>query len=565
MLRDRAPRSPRDPIRARSRVGPTRVVGALAPTFVVLVAVVTACGELGKSLHWRFLASAGASRLVLGVVLLAVVGGAFLASRGRADDGRAGSRGQWLASAPALLLFGYAAVGQFLPLHRRAEWFLGGDHVRHLVFTAQEAVTGYLDYDVNSYPRAWHTLVALVWSARGAGQDADGLLSLVGLLSLGSWCVYGLFTLATGHAVRAMALRCGLSAGSAGRAGLAAGAITLWPSFLSDYQALGFENSIIAGLVIAVCAGVVLDRPHDPRSVVVCAAGVAVTANAWQLLLPAPAIALGVVAIAAWRAGGTTARVVTLVAVGLGAVVAVPGIVAVVSSVGIAHATDAGVVAPLPVVILPLALLATAAVGVIFRRDLRVLAVVAMVGVTALSAPALAVKVGIPVTQYYPSKVLWSATVLALLPLGVLLSSGVDRVWRLRGARAVPTRSALIAVSGLALAACAVNPGLAVVSWASVDGNRVLTALTTPDAGATQVVWLPGELADSTITRILLDFYRVGGPGAFLPQQPLRLAQECELLASQPHPGVLSSAPEADVRRRYACSPELRVVTAQNP
>ena len=575
MLLDRASRSSRDPVRTRAGVGPAQVLGGLAPTFVVLLAVVTGCGELGKLLHWRFLASAGASRVVLAAALVVVVGAAVLVARRQGRDADRspqgvggvadhGSRSLWLASAPGLLLWGYAAAGQLLPLHRRAEWFLGGDHVRHLVFTAQEAVTGNLDYGVNSYPRAWHTLVALVWSSSGGRQDADGLLGLVGLLSLGSWCVYGLFTLATGQAARAMALRCGLSPASAGRAGLAAGAITLWPSLLSDYQALGFENSIVAGLVIAVSARALLTRPGDVSSVVLCAAGVAVMANAWQLLLPATAVALAVVAVVAWRAASPIARVVILATSALAAAVALPGVVSVVSSVGIDHATDAGVVAPLPVVILPLALASTVVVGVLHRRDLRVLGVVAMVGVTALSAPALAVKVGIPVTQYYPSKVLWSATALGIVPLALLVTRGVDRVWRTTGTKALPARSALVAVAGLLLAACLANPALAVVTWPSVNGDRVLTALTAPDAGTTQVVWLPGHLADSTITRILLDFYRVGQPGEFLPQAPLGVTQECQLLASQPHPAVLSTAPEADVRQRYACTPGLRVVPVRD-
>ncbi len=568
MLLDRATAAPATAAHARGAVGPasSRVLGAVAPALVVFLAVATAAGELGHLVGWRFLTGAWSSRVVL-LLVLALSAAALWLTRGTPVSGRAGSDrlAPWLASAPGLLLVAYALVGQLIPLNRRAEWFLGGDHVRHLVFTVQEAVTGYLDYGVNSYPRAWHTAIATVWSAAGGQQDADGLLRLVALLSTGSWCLYAVFSLATGQLARALALRVGLSPAWAGLAGLAAGAMTLWPSFLSDYQVLGFENSILASLVIAVCAREVVARPDTLRAVLVCAAGVGVVANTWQLLLPAPLIALGVVGLATVRSGTRAARAVALVVGVLGVLVAAPGVLAVLSRIGIDHATDAGVEAPLPWVLMPLGLLATTATALRWRRDLRVLALAGMVLVTAATAPALAAKVGIPVTLYYPSKILWSSAALALAPLGVVLALGVAAVWRFEGALALVSRSAVAAVAGLLVALCAYTPATAVLAWATVDGDQVLGTLQAPDAGAAQVVWLPGELSDSTISRILLDFYRVGGDADFLPQQPLGVAQECEVLRASPHPAVLSTAPADQVLARYACVPDVRVVPVPRP
>lgn len=234
------------------------------------------------------------------------------------------------------------------------------------------------------------------------------------------------------------------------------------------------------------------------------------------------------------------------------------------SQVGIDHATDAGVVAPLPVVLLPLALLGTASVAVHWRRDVRILVVSGMVLVTAASAPALAAAVGIPVTLYYPSKLLWSAGALGLLPLATMTARGVDLLWRLGGAARLAVRSVIVAVSGLLLSLCAVNPASAVFFWDTVDGTRVLKTLTAPNAGTAQVVWLPGELSESTITRILLDFYRVGHHDGYLPQQPLDAEQECGVLRQFVRPAVLSSAPPAVVLARYECVPDLRVVPAVN-
>jgi hypothetical protein len=212
-----------------------------------------------------------------------------------------------------------------------------------------------------------------------------------------------------------------------------------------------------------------------------------------------------------------------------------------------------------------MALTATLAAAVLWRRDRRILALAAMVLGTAASAPILAATVGIPVTRYYPSKLLWISAVLGLAPLGVWLSRWTDRIWKVRGRTTVPARSAVVVFSALFLLICAVNPARALYSWARVDGSKVLSALRAPNAGSAQVVWLPGEPNESTIARILLDFYRVEHHEPFLPQQPLALSEECALLRLSSSPTVLSTGSAADVRTRFACVPDVQVVPAAAP
>ena len=89
-------------------------------------------------------------------------------------------------------------------------------------------------------------------------------------------------------------------------------------------------------------------------------------------------------------------------------------------------------------------------------------------------------------------------------------------------------------------------------SWDHVDGDVVLRAASSPGAGTARVVWV-GQGMDSTITRILLDFYRVRTPLDRTIQFPASVADECALLSGGASPVVLSDAAPDEVRRRYAC------------
>jgi hypothetical protein len=158
-----------------------------------------------------------------------------------------------------------------------------------------------------------------------------------------------------------LARRCGLEGVLAGVGGLIAGALTLWPTFLSNYMALGFDTSIFAGLLLAVSALEVVGHAGTTRSVLVTAVAGTLVMHSWQLLAPASGVAFA----AAWlylRGLRSVARLgVLMVAVAGAALLAWPGAVAVVAKVGIRHASDADVVAPLPYGFLAVGLVAVVA------------------------------------------------------------------------------------------------------------------------------------------------------------------------------------------------------------
>jgi hypothetical protein len=92
-----------------------------------------------------------------------------------------------LALGPGALMATYGLASWALPLARRVEWFLGGDHVRHLVFVGDLNSTGYLGYGPETYPHAWHTLMAMELSVGGVTQGPDGLESLITMMATSTW------------------------------------------------------------------------------------------------------------------------------------------------------------------------------------------------------------------------------------------------------------------------------------------------------------------------------------------------------------------------------------------
>jgi hypothetical protein len=104
------------------------------------------------------------------------------------------------------------------------------------------------------------------------------------------------------------------------------------------------------------------------------------------------------------------------------------------------------------------------------------------------------------------------------------------------------------------------NPASAFLgAWSSVEGVRVLPALSAPGADRAQVVWL-GSIGDDTIGRILLDFYRAGDTMERTPQEPLDREAECALLRDAAGPVVLTDHRRLEALSRYSCVPRLSVV-----
>jgi hypothetical protein len=367
--------------------------------------------------------------------------------------------------------------------------------------------------------------------------------------------------LAMAHLGHALATRVGLRGRAAIGVGVLVGALTLLNFALANYQALGYENSILAAVVLAVCGREALIRPGSTVSLVVSAAGTLVVAHCWQRLLPPVAVAALWCAVRALRGGERWPRRAVAVLVPLTLVLGAPGVLAVVSEVGLSHAMEAGPDSPVPLILLGPGLVSAFVVAVHRRRDgaTTCLAVVTML--PAVIAMVLAVGLGLDLLHYYPSKLLWQSTVLSLPWLGVLGSLAVAA-----GLRRVPSAtnviSRLVGVPvGVVTAFAMVLPwGSQLGVWSSVDGQRVMGAVTASGASDAVVVWLEDSPTTDSITRSLIDVLRVGRTRDRAPQARVSVAQECAMLQTAASPVVLSTASEAMVRARYGCVHDVVVL-----
>jgi hypothetical protein len=192
--------------------------------------------------------------------------------------------------------------------------------------------------------------------------------------------------------------------------------------------------------------------------------------------------------------------------------------------------------------------------------------VAAMTALPALTAVALSVALRIGLLDYYPSKLLWQAAVLALPWLGAAVALALRAAAARYPRAAALLRTAGVVLVGLFVAFALVQPwGGQLGIWSTVDGRRVVAAVRTPGAPGSTVVWLEGSGTQDAVTRSVLDVMRVGHTRSRAAQGALTHAQECALLATAPRPLVLSTAPEGVVRQRYACAPDLAVVQVQDP
>ncbi|WP_156996708.1 hypothetical protein [Knoellia aerolata] len=539
------------------------ILGRTGPLFIIslgcVVLAAVACDRIG----WTPLDSRWTSAAFLALVT-ATVAGAWVLMKGLAPNRRSTkgmSRAQlWLVGAPAATLVLYAAAAFFLARPSRVEWFLNGDHVRHLVLVADIQANGALSYDVRPYPRAWHTAVALLSSVTGSG--GSDLVGLVDLMATATWLLYAMVTLTMAALAASMGVRVGLKTLPAAIAGSVAGAATLWPSFLGNYQALGLESSLVAAVVLAVTLREVLTHHGSLSAFLVCSAGLLVMGHTWQLLLPVSGLAAAMAGVRYIRAGDPWKRIV--VVAGIGGVVlyaSLPSLTAVAKSVGVSHAAVADIVAPVPMLTLAVGLLSTAVVMWLRRRDVWLVFVLLLTVLPALTSVALAARVGVSVTTYYPAKLLWHSALLGLAaigPAGGLLWSSIRAR---QPSLAVPIRACL----GAAAVLCAVGaawapfPGLT-GKWSTADGATVLSLLQAPGAEGATVVWSDGRLNTDAITRITLDASKQEETRVDTPQGRLTVDEECRLLRASPAPVILSNRPPAEVRARYGCVPDAQII-----
>ncbi|WP_299442809.1 hypothetical protein [uncultured Phycicoccus sp.] len=462
-------------------------------------------------------------------------------------------------AAPAVIMLLYPVAVRVLPVGRRTEWFLGGDHVRHLIMAAEIQDAGWLTYGVTSYPRAWHTLLAAVWSACGLRPETD-IVAVVDVSAVLVWLLSAGLTLTTAALAATLADRLGCSERVPVVAGFVAGTLTLWPLFLGNYQGLGLQTSLLAAGVVAAVLRTQLVDPTSIRALVVSAAGVVVISHTWQLVLPIVGLAALGSAVGLVRRRGTVGLWVVGSLGILSLAVSASSLIAVVTAVGVQHATDADVVAPVPWVVLLVGVVASVA---LLRWAGGVAGwAVGLMAVPAVTGLILAAYVGITPDTYYASKLLWHSSALFLAPISVVVALGMSRLRRVAMPRAVRNLAAGPVALGLAYSFAL--PAAAYVGvWSTVDGALVLRLLSTPGAPDAQVVWSEGPVVTDTVSRLLLDALRPEPGPLSTPQQPLTVEEECALLQAASDPVVLTDQPPEEVRRRFGCAPGVRVLRAE--
>ena len=500
--------------------------------------------------------------LLLGFGLAVALWRASRFGRRAADDEGEGS---WLLVIPSagvlVTLLAAIAVGGVGQL----EWFLNGDHPRHAVYVADTWSQGALTYAHESYPRGWHSVLAAVWSMSGAGLEPGALDRLLRIMASASLILSAVLALALGNLGLALGSRLGLRRPASVVVGLVAASASLLNFSFANFQALGYENSLVGAVVLATCGREVVARPASFQAVVVCAAGVALTAHSWQLLLPAVGVAAVYCCWRFLRSGAHRAAVrVSAVALVSGAV-AVPGLMSVVTSVGLGHVTEAGPNTPVPLGLLGAGVIAAVLLSAT-ARDGRCSTVAAATLVPAGMALVVSLLLDVALTDYYPSKLLWHTAVMGLPWTAAAVMMGARSL-----AHALPAFGPTVRVLGGAAVGLLILYGLLMPwgallgLWSTVDGERVLAAVTSPGSHLAQVVWLQRSPTDDAVARSLLDVYRVDATRARAPQGRVSLDDECSALRRAASPTILSTA-EADVaRQRYACEPNAVLLQVPRP
>src|SRR5918993_311508 len=442
---------------------------------------------------------------------------------------------------------------------RQLEWFLNGDHPRHVVYVVDTWAQGSLRYADEGYPRGWHSLLAAVWSSTGASTEVTGILGLLTVTSVASLLLSAMLALATAHTAFALGARAGLSSWASVWAGAAAASLALLNFAFANFQALGFQNSLLSAVALTACAREVLARPGSVWGVVVSCAGASVVAHSWQLLLPSM-LAMVVFTLYTWWGSGALRRPMVAGAVLTSLLVVTAGGLAVARSLGLEHASEAGPDTPVPALLV----LAGAAcfVGLavrLHRASVTTVAVVALL--PALTSVVIAVVQGIPLGSYYPSKLLWHTAVAGLPAVSVVVGLALHRMARRRSLTTSAVRVVAGAATGLLILYGLLMPWGAVLGvWSSVDGAQVLKALRTPGAQTAQVVWLRSSPTTDAVTRSLLDAFRATETRDRAPQAAMSVPEECRLLKAAPAPVVLTTGTDKETRSRYQCVSGIEIL-----
>lgn len=483
--------------------------------------------------------------------------------------GTSAAAARWLSErvSPSLGRIGFVpagwvlALGLFQLVSRRpygTEWFLGGDNVRHVGLVSELVTSGVLTYDDHPYPRAWHTLLSLVWLTGGEDLDERSLESFVLVNVSGTWFLFALLVLATSNLAATVAQRLEpYGTRVAPVAAFAAGCWVMTPRFMADTLALGFQTTLLASVVLAVAAReCLIDDRQRWRRYAVLVVLVVLVAHTWQLLVPALVVP---VAIMGWKLvrSDRQTSVVALASTAVAAVAAWPPFAAAFASLGVGAAASAGV-APRPAWLF-FALASISMAWVLRRLPAREMAATGSVVFTPLLvAGALTVASGISLTSYYPSKLVWHASTVGIAFLAPVALAGVVRARRSVAPARIGGVVVAVSASVFALWGLITPLGSQFHAWSTVDAERVMGAVALSDSSNAKGVWMDSP-TESAVTRTLLAAAR----GTVLFDDQPTVAEECEALRAAPTPIVVTSHPVGATKTRYGCVDDLVVLTVR--
>lgn len=529
----------------------------------------------------------GSRRAAATVLLLPAVAGSLAALVGarsrRGQTGRTayGIKGPWagaVTALPALVWAVVGVIGSQLNNGAGMPWFRRGiDNIQHALQVHYRGLSGGLDYTTFENPGGAHAFVATVLAAgepyspaATPDQARAGLVALLGASALSLWLMYAVIVLAvtilTRRATRALCPD--LNRGWVAMVGAAGGFalfVVPFPRAL-DY---GFVSMVLAAVgFTAAMVAVTAPRPSAGDAAVALVTAVAsgmLAVHSWPLMaavsVPAGLVALWRV-LRRWRSvgwGWLAGIVLWTLAMALSAGHVGWIIVHAVSPV--ARTASGGTVPPVYVIPLVWLLLATPVVLAQFRSP-RAFLLAATLLATVAEAVWLANAGAVPITSYYPSKMLWVAGLVA-----VPLSFAGVAWFLLRAPRLGSERTRLRLVATGAAASVALGTVSAThLAWEqSRAWQRSYAAVTSRQAPGATIAWDIPSVGGGTFTNRMLDFYRLDLNVLRTFPQPPSKKHDCEVLNRAAQPTVLTEHSQAEVTAEFSCAPGVVARTVPAP
>lgn len=432
-----------------AKVGRSRrhlsVVASIPAGFMLMVLTSLTIGLLGGAMDISIWAHRGGAILS---TLVVVVGTGVLSWWRGGRVTVVGPDGPALAGATLLgVMFCWIVTTQAFELWSRG-MATGTDFLRHLGMVRELRYTGLLEPGATSYPLAFHAAVAWLSSALGLDSDAQTLWRAAQPLALSMLVVMLLAVMAI--AGRATRLVVGGSWAPLS-ASIVAGIAFVQTAWFSTFLELGNVMNMIVGIaLLAMLLTGLAVRPASLTAAAVFGGAVAVSANAWQLLVPVAALGCLPWASAFVRHGWRDPRQWTMWA-GM-ALLTLNGLLGVRSS-SVTDSTSVPTVSNLfnPdwwwFVALGLSGLASVLGARKGARQWGMSALAMSTGVVALTAYLLLASGSTwDLMLYYPVKAMWTGIVV-LIPLAVVGAALlVVRAWRWSRSRQGVRRSSSMAL-----------------------------------------------------------------------------------------------------------------------